>query len=241
MTADQPPRPANMENIVAINQGQRPCSMGEPVPAPLSARDAAARAAAGHVLLDVRSRDEFRAGHPRGAYQVEAASSPFEQYAAWILPADRPLVLVVDAPEAARTAARKLAFVGLDARVAGFVRADDWRREGLPLATLDSTDVARVHRERLRVLDVREAGEWREGRVEGALQASFKQLGGALGALGIDRGEPLAVMCAGGRRSVIACSILMANGFERVVNVEGGMGEWHRAGLPVASGPTGAP
>jgi hypothetical protein len=27
MTRDQPPRPANMQNIVAINQGKRPCTI----------------------------------------------------------------------------------------------------------------------------------------------------------------------------------------------------------------------
>ena len=37
MNTDQPPRPANIENIVAINQGRRPLTMDPPRARPLGA------------------------------------------------------------------------------------------------------------------------------------------------------------------------------------------------------------
>jgi rhodanese-related sulfurtransferase len=62
---------------------------------------------------------------------------------------------------------------------------------------------------------------------------SFKQLGASFDRLGISPDEEVAVTCAGGLRSIIACSILQRHGFSRVLNVEGGMNGWRRAGLPV--------
>jgi hydroxyacylglutathione hydrolase len=40
------------------------------------------------------------------------------------------------------------------------------------------------------------------------------------------------VHCAAGARSAVGASILRAHGFEQVINLEGGINEWRRAGLP---------
>jgi rhodanese-related sulfurtransferase len=48
--------------------------------------------------------------------------------------------------------------------------------------------------------------------------------------------EPLYFICAVGARSAWACEMMMAAGYENVVNVEGGTQAWFAAGLPIAQG-----
>jgi rhodanese-related sulfurtransferase len=48
--------------------------------------------------------------------------------------------------------------------------------------------------------------------------------------------EPLYFICAVGARSAWACEMMMAAGYENVVNVEGGTHAWYLAGLPVERG-----
>jgi hydroxyacylglutathione hydrolase len=49
----------------------------------------------------------------------------------------------------------------------------------------------------------------------------------------LPRDRPLVLHCQGGGRSSIAASVLRANGFDNVVNLVGGFGEWQLQGLPV--------
>jgi len=47
----------------------------------------------------------------------------------------------------------------------------------------------------------------------------------------VPRHQPVIVYCAGGYRSVIAASLLQANGFDRVQDLVGGITAWEAAGL----------
>jgi rhodanese-related sulfurtransferase len=44
------------------------------------------------------------------------------------------------------------------------------------------------------------------------------------------------VHCAGGYRSTIACSLLEARGFTRLIDLRGGMSGWIAGGQPVQRG-----
>jgi hydroxyacylglutathione hydrolase len=46
-------------------------------------------------------------------------------------------------------------------------------------------------------------------------------------------GEELAVVCAGGYRSTVVASVLARHGYQRLLNVTGGMNAWKRSSLPV--------
>ncbi|HEX3599861.1 MAG TPA: rhodanese-like domain-containing protein [Lacipirellulaceae bacterium] len=48
--------------------------------------------------------------------------------------------------------------------------------------------------------------------------------------------HPLYFICAVGGRSAWACEMMMAAGYNDVVNVEGGTQAWYLAGLPVERG-----
>jgi len=237
MLRDQPPRPANMANIVAINQGKRPYTTREPAVPAISPEDAAGLIEGGHAVVDVRPHDAYAAGHVPGAISVQLSSSSFEQNLGWIVADDRPFVLVADGPGEARAAAHKLAFVGLDQRAVAFVAFGAWSEAGRPVAALPQIGVDELSRElsggNIRLLDVRERSEWEAGHIEAAIHANFKHLPRIAERLPFATEEAVAVLCAGGMRSATACGLLRERGFGRVYNVRGGIGAWIAAGLPL--------
>ena len=237
MLQDQPPRPANMANIVAINQGLKSYATREPVIPPVGLVEAQRMIRNGILILDTRRHDAFGRAHIPGAYNVEVCSASFEQNVGWLVPPDDPFVLVVDRPESASSAAHKLAFVGLDQRVVGAVSMEDWLADGLPEVELPQIDVQDLHAEMqsrtVRVLDVRDNAEWGSGHIESAINMNFKYIPTDLERLEFAPEQELAVICAGGMRSSTACSVLRRHGYHRVYNVKGGMNAWDGAGLPV--------
>ena len=85
------------------------------------------------------------------------------------------------------------------------------------------------------LLDVREADEFAQVRVEGSLFIPMSQLGLRLSEVPKDR--PILVICASGSRSQNVTSHLLASGWADVGNVAGGIIAWERLGLPVRRGP----
>ena len=52
----------------------------------------------------------------------------------------------------------------------------------------------------------------------------------------LNKEDNIMVYCAGGYRSMIACSILAANGFEKTINVEGGYSKLSQQDVPLTLG-----
>ena len=69
---------------------------------------------------------------------------------------------------------------------------------------------------------LRRPSEYEQGHVEEAEFNTLADLQNNLEA--VDKDKDQYVYCAGGYRSVIACSILKANGYHKVNNVYGGFG-----------------
>ena len=247
MNQDQPLRPANIANIVAINQGKRPLTMENPVAEPLSPQAAyqliqlESQCANSCIVIDTRSSADFGAGHIPGAYNIQLCSSEFEQRVGWVTPIDVPMVLVSDNAQSAQRAIHLLAFLGLDQRVKGFVDGgmEAWREAGLPHNTLMQISVQTLY-EKLqnnghKVLDVREISEWDDGHIQDAHHMNFKVLRQRLNDLNVTPDDQIAIICASGLRSNTAGSILLMNRFKHVNNVIGGMTAWRKAGLPMVN------
>jgi rhodanese-related sulfurtransferase len=237
MNSDLPPRPANMENIVAINQGRRPLTMGRREVRELSTESCESLIDGGCLVLDIRPFADYTSGHIPGTYNVDVESGQFEQNVGWIMPPDEPFLLAGDSPDAIRLALYKLAFVGLDSRVAGCLPLAAWKRGRL--SQVPEIEVGTLF-ERMRldpigVLDVRARAEFETGHIDSAVNADFKLLPGMVDSLPFACDQHLAVLCAGGARSVTACGILLREGFSKVYNVPGGMTAWQEARLPVLS------
>lgn len=241
MNADQPVRPANFLNVVAINQGRRPLTTDEPQVSPLSVQEVQDLIGKGYIVVDTRSPAAFGAAHIYGAYNMQLSSSQFEQRVGWSTPPDIPIILVVEELEDAQRATYLMAFVGLDQGVKGFLSGGmvAWTEAGLPHRTLDQISVHHLHEclrnNGMKVLDVREASEWDEGHILDAHHMSFKIIRQRIDDLNFTKEDSIAVVCASGMRSSTAGSVLLMNGFERVYNVTGGMNAWQAAGLPMVN------
>jgi rhodanese-related sulfurtransferase len=79
------------------------------------------------------------------------------------------------------------------------------------------------------VLDVRNPGEQANGVVSDAQLLPLAELMSSLHTL--PKNQTLMVHCAGGYRSMIACSLLKQAGFEQVENVRKGMNGIKQTGL----------
>lgn len=80
------------------------------------------------------------------------------------------------------------------------------------------------------VVDVRQRGEWRAGRIRGAVHVPLQELSTRIDRMPRDR--TLITVCRSGHRSAAAARALHRAGYD-VENLKGGMKHWVGAGLPL--------
>lgn len=235
--SDLPTPPTYYPTMKRVNK-VGPALLSElPAGRPLDPDEVEHRLAAGALVMDARSPQAFLAAHIPGSYF--AGDSPdFVNWAGWLAPYDRDLILIVDDEahfEAARTDLRR---IGLDS-VAGYLEGgvEAWQASGRPVASIPEITPSQLH-DRLQsaqdlvVLDVRSSAEWKSGRISGAANRFVGEI--ARGAeIPVNGASTLAVICGTGYRSTVAISLLEPLGRWDLVNVAGGMVAWAEAGLPV--------
>jgi molybdopterin/thiamine biosynthesis adenylyltransferase/rhodanese-related sulfurtransferase len=79
-------------------------------------------------------------------------------------------------------------------------------------------------------VDVREADEWEEGHIPGAVHVPRGFLESRIEQVAPSRETPVVVYCAGGARSAFAAKSLQDLGYENVVSLTGGFTDWKRNG-----------
>src|SRR5438105_3232056 len=96
-----------------------------------------------------------------------------------------------------------------------------------------SAEEARARARDAVLVDVREADEWSQGHVPGAvfIPRGFLEL--RVEEKVPDRSREVIVYCAGGTRSALAARALQDLGYERVSSMAGGFGKWKEAGFPI--------
>jgi molybdopterin/thiamine biosynthesis adenylyltransferase/rhodanese-related sulfurtransferase len=80
------------------------------------------------------------------------------------------------------------------------------------------------------LVDVRESDEQQQGTIPGAMLVPRGLLEGRIEALAPSRDTDIVLYCAGGSRSALAASTLLAMGFSNVASLAGGMTAWRSAG-----------
>ncbi len=106
---------------------------------------------------------------------------------------------------------------------------------------VDADEAEQLIAQGYRVLDVREPVEYLSGAIEGALHvprgileaAADRKYEGANPELRDHRDDPWLVVCRSGARAAMAADVLQQMGFSNVVNLNGGMMAWTKAGKPV--------
>ena len=239
MTEDLPARPEYFQRDVDIN---RHGAVALAKLAPIAAIKPGDVRRNGAVVLDTRAANQFCAGHIPGSYNI-ALTGQFASWAGSLIGLDREVILIGEDEQAAEEARNRLARVGIE-RVCGFVSGGiaGWVSAGLPLEQTTQITVEELQARLndgsdLGVIDVRRRPEYSDGHIPGAQLHPLDRLRENLSEL--DRDKTLAVHCKSGYRSAIACSILQANGFDRVINVMGGFDAWRSAGLSIAGSTAG--
>jgi rhodanese-related sulfurtransferase len=83
------------------------------------------------------------------------------------------------------------------------------------------------------LLDVRDVDEWEAGHAPEATHVPMMEIPGRVDELPDDR--DIVVVCRVGSRSAQVVAYLMAQGRQRVANLDGGMFAWHAAGRPLVA------
>lgn len=188
------------------------------------------------VVVDVRSTEEFRAGHIPGAISSPLGASFHTSAGAYIAPFDE-LVLVVDEHKVEQ-AVREMVRIGLD-RAALYLTPSDleaYVSGGGSLATTKDASPDELSDARksgdVFILDVRKATEHALDSIPGTVNKSHTRLPEVLDQLPRDR--EIYVHCRTGVRSVMAASLLEREGF-MPINVVGGFEAYAIAGHETVS------
>jgi rhodanese-related sulfurtransferase len=87
------------------------------------------------------------------------------------------------------------------------------------------------------ILDVREDDEWAAGHAPEARHLPMNDVPVRLGEIPTD--GDVVVACRMGGRSAQVTAYLLSQGWDNVVNLDGGMRAWEAAGRPLAAGDKG--
>jgi len=224
-------RPPHVELIVSLNKGPLTEELGTPVP--LSPRAVEVAIAEGAVLVDARTNEQFDEAHIPGAISASAYDTGFATKVARVVDPDVELIVVAASDGYELEAAELLASVGL--RVRGYLQGGmtAWRSEGRPVSRIRLIDpnalAERMRDDEIAVVDVRDHDEFASGHIPGSWHVPYGDLVDRLSELPRDRA--IATICAGGKRSGLAASLLQREGFEQVIHVgHGGVGTWRDLG-----------
>ncbi|MBK7875264.1 MAG: MBL fold metallo-hydrolase [Planctomycetes bacterium] len=238
-TTDQPAAPAYFAFDAQKNREQR-STLDETLKQslkPLALDDVLAAQAKGALVLDVREPGAFETGHLAGSLNI-GLSGKFATWAGFLIDPTREVVLVADLLRE-NEAALRLGRVGFD-RVVGFLRGGPAAFAARPelLRKIERIEPAAMKervatKEREVVLDVRGAGEWNDGHIEGSVNVPLPELERRIAE--VPRGKRIALHCQSGYRSSIASGILERHGITGFTDLVGGIAAWRAAGLPTVS------
>jgi hydroxyacylglutathione hydrolase len=224
------PQPPNFQNIVRINRG--PLDRGAIEPVPLTPRQVDQEVAAGTLIVDVRTAEQFDDAHIQGAVAITILQAGFGSRLAWLADRDQDIVVVGRDDDDAHRAIQLAAAVGLR-NLGGFLSGGmtSWRQDKRPTARIERLRVDEVRRRRaekhLQVLDVRERTEWDAGHVAGSVHRAYHDIRALPEE--IDPELPVAAVCSSGQRAATAASLLERHGAREVIHVvDGGVPAWLR-------------
>jgi len=179
----------------------------------------------GALMIDTRDARSFAKGFIPNSINIGLDGS-FAPWVGALIPAvDHPLLIVAD-PGREDEVVTRLARVGFD-NVYGFLNGgfESWSKAEREVDTIvsisPSTLERKMNRGNVHLIDVRKSGEYRAEHVENALNLPLGVLNQHLSE--IPKDKTVFIHCAGGYRSMIACSILRARGWENIVDIDGGL------------------
>lgn len=179
-----------------------------------------------NIILDTRAETEFVKGFVPGAVNI-GLNGRFAEWAGSLLPFDKPIYLVTEPGKEKETIVR-LARVGFE-KITGYLDGgfEAWKKAGEKIDMIvevepDELLMDKQFDKNLVVIDVRKEKEFAEGHLPDAMNLPLNDMTDPASMANFEDGHNLYVHCAGGYRSVIACSLLKRQGIHNLRNISGG-------------------
>lgn len=178
------------------------------------------------IILDTRHATTFTEGFIPGSVFV-GLEGRFAEWAATVLPFDKPMILVTD-PGKEEESVIRLTRVGFD-KMLGCLKGgfEAWKQAGEPIDMIIDVEADELamdlpHDQNLLVVDVRKETEYGDGHIENAMNLPLAEMTDITQLAQFEDNQNLYIHCAGGYRSVIAASLLKRQGIHNLRNVLGG-------------------
>lgn len=173
------------------------------------------------IILDVRNQNEFRQGFIPGSIFIGLKGSFAPWVGSIIKDVNTKLLLVCDRglEEEAILRLSRVRFDNclgyLDGGISSWTNSNNYDT----IESISADDLSKIV-ERVSLIDVRKSGERSNGYLYNSKHVSLDDFQDQIKE--IDKNNNNYIHCAGGYRSMIACSILKRNGYDSVIDVKGG-------------------
>lgn len=234
------PRPPYFRMMEKLNL-EGPPLLGElPNPGPLEPAEFRAMMEEGAVVVDTRLPPSYGGAHIRDSLSIWMGGLPM--IAGWVLPYDRPIILVLMNRDHMDMATRYLVRLGYD-KIGGYLCSgieacglEAWYAAAQPMDRMELLSVQELKGildggDGVVVLDVREEPGWESGHIPGAMHIYSGHVRDNLEKL--PREGRIVTVCNVGNKATHVASLLRREGFTRVHSLLGGMMAWRGAGFPV--------
>jgi glyoxylase-like metal-dependent hydrolase (beta-lactamase superfamily II)/rhodanese-related sulfurtransferase len=186
------------------------------------------------VILDVRNQDIFRVGFIPGSIFI-GLNGGFAPWVGAIIKDIKTKILLVCDPGLEEEAIMRLSRVGFD-NVIGYLDGgfEVWKKAKQKIDTVESIsslELKEIINSKISLIDVRRKSERNKGYLKLSQNIPLNNID--LNIKDLDKNINHYVHCAGGYRSMIACSILKRLGFNYLCDVKGGFSEIRKTGLEI--------
>lgn len=178
------------------------------------------------IILDTRHANTFMQGFVPGSISI-GLEGRFAEWAGTLLPFDKTIILVTEEGQEKESAIR-LARVGFN-HLGGYLQGgfEAWQKAGEQIDLIIDVDADEVAMdipfdEHMVIVDVRKEAEYANKHVKDAFNIPLETLTDPGSMANINDTDNLYVHCAGGYRSIIACSLLKRQGIHNLRNINGG-------------------
>ena len=185
------------------------------------------------VILDVRNQNEFKKGFIPGSIFIGLNGTFAPWVGSIIKDISTKLLLVCDEGQE-REAIMRLSRVGFD-NCLGYLAGgfSTWLNNDCKYETIETIDSDSLSKiiDDINLIDVRKLSERDNGYLSASKSIPLDDFENELSEINSD--ERNYIHCAGGYRSVIACSILKRSGYESVVDVAGGFSSIRKSNFDI--------
>ncbi|MBB77407.1 MAG: MBL fold metallo-hydrolase [Crocinitomicaceae bacterium] len=190
-------------------------------------------AKSGALILDVRHQSEFINGFIPDSLFI-GLNGTFAMWVGVLIENINQKIILIAPEGSEEEAITRLARVGYDNTI-GYLKGGfkSYLDAGKNLNTISSINAEKLSKKynHSKIVDVRKPGEYNLEHIKNAIHYPLDYMINDLNKL--NKKETYYLHCAGGYRSVIAISLLMKNGYSKLINIDNGYNSINKTNIPI--------